>query len=431
MSTQLKDYQGNPINPNAQAEVDVQQVLTSGVVTALINNIPLFAPEGGGESSNAITLKNTNVVYLGNDVFDGSALTYDSNYWSVDNGVISYNGSGSSSNVLELNVALSVGTYIAQMTLSTQNDRYENLCKLQIGSSIVCDPYNGTANVSGTVISEDNSAKFKIIPNNIAFSITAITLCKVVPQAEAVSSIVFNTLNVMAGNSQNTLTDGKWNVAIGPVAQTMPKNVGGSRSIAIGYYALKEWYSGLQNIAIGTFAMQALREGERNISIGADSFYNSKTATDNVAVGWGGLSGVSTSVTGLAYNVAVGNQAGNKAESNTIESVFIGYLSGKGGGQYNTYVGSRTANRTTKVGDYNVAVGYSSLGTNVTGSYNVCLGASSGINTGVNNSIAIGYNVKATSSNQIVIGNSNCEEVVIGGKKIIFHQDGTVTWENV
>lgn len=48
MTTQLKDWQGRNIDPNAQADVNVQQILTSGTHIASINGIPIYAPNGGG-----------------------------------------------------------------------------------------------------------------------------------------------------------------------------------------------------------------------------------------------------------------------------------------------------------------------------------------------------------------------------------------------
>lgn len=46
--TQLKKWNGQNIDPNAQADVNVQQVLTSGTHIASINDIPIYAPNGGG-----------------------------------------------------------------------------------------------------------------------------------------------------------------------------------------------------------------------------------------------------------------------------------------------------------------------------------------------------------------------------------------------
>ena len=49
----------------------------------------------------------------------------------------------------------------------------------------------------------------------------------------------------------------------------------------------------------------------------------------------------------------------------------------------------------------------------------------------VSDSIAIGAGVSCTESNQIVIGKSTVQSVIIAGKRINFNEDGTVTWESV
>lgn len=60
MATQLRDYQGNAINPEG-AEFVVQQTLTTGTECAKINGIPIYAPTpsggggGGGTVSSYIT----------------------------------------------------------------------------------------------------------------------------------------------------------------------------------------------------------------------------------------------------------------------------------------------------------------------------------------------------------------------------------------
>lgn len=55
MATQLKNYLGESVIPEAQAEVDVQQVLTTGTQIASINGIPIYAPNGGGGGSSELS----------------------------------------------------------------------------------------------------------------------------------------------------------------------------------------------------------------------------------------------------------------------------------------------------------------------------------------------------------------------------------------
>ena len=62
---------------------------------------------------------------------------------------------------------------------------------------------------------------------------------------------------------------------------------------------------------------------------------------------------------------------------------------------------------------------------------NTVIGHNSEYSDGVNHSVAVGENAKATASNQMVLGDSDISEVIIAGKRIVFNSDNTVTWENV
>lgn len=55
MATQLRDFHGNPIDPKAQAAVNVEQTLTAGTEIGRINGIPLYAPKGGGGGSSEMS----------------------------------------------------------------------------------------------------------------------------------------------------------------------------------------------------------------------------------------------------------------------------------------------------------------------------------------------------------------------------------------
>lgn len=194
------------------------------------------------------------------------------------------------------------------------------------------------------------------------------------------------------GLGVNVLQDnlsGYWNTAIGK--DTLKSNVLGSRNIAIGYIALRDNINGHRNIAIGTFALLNNTTGYHNIAIGADSLQRVTTGHDNLGIGVNALANVTTD----SLNVAVGYDSfGNKTD-----------------GLYNTGVGVRAGTG------------------NIVGSRNTFIGCDSGANTDISDSIAIGYNAKATQSNQLVIGTSSQNSVVIAGKTITFNQDGSITWE--
>ena len=81
----------------------------------------------------------------------------------------------------------------------------------------------------------------------------------------------------------------------------------------------------------------------------------------------------------------------------------------------------------------NTFVGTNSLSTLESGSNNTAIGANAMSDSdNISDSIALGANAQCTQSNQMVLGGSNIAEVVLcGDKKIIFNEDGTVTWESI
>ncbi len=192
-------------------------------------------------------------------------------------------------------------------------------------------------------------------------------------------------VNALASN-----LSGYWNTAIGKDA--LQKNTIGSRNIAIGYIAMRENTNGHRNVAIGTFALLENTTGYHNIAIGADCLQRLTTGDNNI---------------GLGVNTLANN--------NSSENVGVGY--------------SALGNNTT--GNKNVAIGTKSGNGNITGARNTFIGANSDGVDSITDSIAIGYNAKATKNNQCVIGNENMEEVILGNKKLLFNDDGTVTWTTI
>jgi UDP-3-O-[3-hydroxymyristoyl] glucosamine N-acyltransferase len=145
---------------------------------------------------------------------------------------------------------------------------------------------------------------------------------------------------------------------------------------------LENLITGTRNVALGTFALHKLKRGNRNIAIGSDAIWYPVSADDNVVIGYGAINAMNTNMA-IKNNVVIG--------SNAMPGVFT------------------------------------------LASYNVIIGYSAGVNglSSVTNAIALGYNAKATKPNQCVIGNSSVSEFVLGNKKLIFNQDGTVSWEPV
>lgn len=135
-------------------------------------------------------------------------------------------------------------------------------------------------------------------------------------------------------------------------------------------------YQGIGSVAVGYVAAEYWREGDGNVAVGVAAARKRGSGAQNVFIG---------------------------AASNSFPEVIEDKITGDGG------VGA---------GDGNIAVGYQSA-LSVTGNDNVFLGRNSGQHAeqknDVTNSIAIGSGTYTSKNNQVVIGNENSSEFVIGG----------------
>ena len=255
---------------------------------------------------------------------------------------------------------------------------------------------------------------------DVSFTITNVSCKKVNLEGTPIELSVYTTENI---NNKDNL--GFWNVILGK--NTATRALGSTRMIAIGNNALMLLRSGHRNIGIGTWAMSQMRYGENNVSIGADSMLAMQKAVDNVAIGRGAMyDGANTE-----KNVAIGRDALHGASDSTA--------------LYNVAIGGNSAikfkkHRLVAVGyqaGYNEVNGYGNtlLGFDVRGQAsgydNTCIGKNANYTEDKHNSTAIGANAQATKSNQVVLGDSNVNELVFGNKKINFNDDGTVTWETI
>lgn len=282
--------------------------------------------------------------------------------------------------------------------------------------------YNGGSHITMPVTNSDGT-KYFIIENitDVAYTITNLHIRKV--DDDGADSITISRRCVTT--PADTVNLGFWNVILG--YNSLDESAGSTRTIAIGNNALGKLQCGHRNIGIGTFAMSQMTGGEGNISIGADSMlevkesshnvaigreacYGGKNLADNVAVGHSALFGGANSE--AYYNVAVGANAGHKCTSH--RNTMIGYQAG-----YNI---------TSQYG--NTMIGFNTLGA-ASGYDNTCIGKQADFANGIHNATAIGANAKCTKSNQMVLGDANVYEFVLGNKKIKFDDDGTVTWEAV
>ena len=311
--------------------------------------------------------------------------------------------------------------------LSDSNDIY-----ISTGDSALIKSYNGSTQVvTGLIYAGGN---LKVTPtSNFAGTITNLK-CRVLDD-NGTETYKTSVNNVYC--QRNSLVAGYWNVFIGGKETTASKMQDGTRNIAIGEQALNALVVGNRNVAIGTFSMPKVTEGENNIAIGTDSIFPVKRAMNSISIGKGTMSGKS-----VENCVALGYGAMGKWNSEFIRDgcTAIGAMSAPGVINGNTHVGYR-AGANTK-GAYNTSIGYNSLGIGTRSSIDIvgenltCVGHDASVANddtakAANNSTALGYGATITKSNQVVIGNSQVEEVILGGKKIIFNADGTCIWEAV
>lgn len=399
-------------------------------------NKTLIIDEGGnvvpgivteqGVLTGLVQYHQTAKLYLGADLLPSSTVVLGTG-WS---GNLSDGFTHVSGNTDDLTIQYNTTSgknYVVGLILGSAS---EASIYVSIGNSPIVDTYNGTTNANIGIKSE--GGYLKISPSSGYNSTVKVTLKEVVTQEEAVSELELSSRNVNHGNTTDDIT-GFWNVAIG-AGNTFRKNQNGSRNIAFGYSALANFISGTRNIGIGTFAMSQLKSGDHNIAIGSDSLWYINKASDNVAIGFGAFWQMPSGANFDAQrNVVIGAKTMNGAQTSSYDNVAIGYRSG-------TNVSVENPNKNVSIGanagyrskEGNVSIGYNA-GNNTFGNNNVAVGREAGAFSTAeqNNSIAIGYNAKTTKSNQCVIGNSNVTEFILGGKKIVFNEGGTVTWETI
>lgn len=162
-------------------------------------------------------------------------------------------------------------------------------------------------------------------------------------------------------------------VAIGALAMSLGTISDGA--IGIGFRSL-ESNSGNGNTAIGYMSQYLNTMGEFNTSVGFDALKNNQSGTGNTAIGNNSLA-ANTS----AFNTALGYST--SAISTTAFR--------------NVSLGAFTHNSLT-TGDNNIAIGYNSDVTDGT----------------LANSIVLGYQAEVSTSNTVVLGNSNTNKWAFG-----------------
>ncbi len=249
--------------------------------------------------------------------------------------------------------------------------------------------------------------------------------------------------NTAIGNSALAAnTTGGANVALG--SEALNAMVSGGGHIAIGYQTLKNSIAGYENTAVGNQSQlsnigTADNTGVQNTSVGAQSLKANVSGKMNTAIGANAANGTIGD-----YNTAIGGESLKNNPDQVIynNNTAIGYnAASRLSGSLNTAIGAESLKAST-AGVNNVAIGYQALSVSADGStnngsnntiigcqaqlnadaaattwtsnQNTVIGAGARVNSGLTNSIAIGYQAIATASNTIRLGNSSVSEIYGG-----------------
>ncbi|MDQ4123867.1 MAG: tail fiber domain-containing protein [Acidobacteriota bacterium] len=202
-----------------------------------------------------------------------------------------------------------------------------------------------------------------------------------------------------ANFSSNNLT---YATVIGSGAQVATSN-----TIVLGRSADTVQIPGSSNI-IGTLSVNTLDASIVNVAT-----FNAATVNAGTQFNLGG----SRILFASAGNLFTGFNAGKANTSGSYNSYF-GNESGKANtiGEQNSFFGE-SAGLSNTTGKFNTFIGRAAGGLNTTGSNNIFIGAgatNSSLSTQISNSIVIGTNVTASTSNTILLGNEAQTTIIPG-----------------
>lgn len=370
---------------------------------------------------NSVKLELSKKIYCGDNLITQPAQL--SEGWVYNDGI--YTHESGYENTLVFNESTIKGKkYLVKLTTGVIK---ESFVSIGIGDKTPIDAYNGNKISYVGIISD--GGPLKIYPSVSYASTLEVELYEVVDESSKKQTIPFNNQNVFVMKSESDISSW-WDVLLG--YGVLRKSENSTRCIGIGVYSLSELITGTRNIAIGTYSSAYIPSGKDNVAIGADSLYPcKKECNSNVAIGRSALGGtehhetvgIGTGVLGF-YTGAGSSQCvaiGYHASQNLVDSevkthgcTVVGYEAGVYGNQKNTYIGY-------KAGRY------------CKGSNNIMIGADNGGSVNqLSDVILLGNNTKASKDGQMILGSTAQTEVILlGNKKIIFNEDGSVTWEQV
>jgi len=179
--------------------------------------------------------------------------------------------------------------------------------------------------------------------------------------------------NMFLGQGAGNLTlSGSGNVSYG--ADTCPNITTGDENVCIGFNAGNDITTGDSNICMGNDAGMSITTGLNNVAIGAGALRTAIGTNENTAVGTNALS-LSTGTACVAVGAAA---AANASAGNGTTAIGWNALSNSTGAT-NTAVGFNSLSDVTS-GVNNTGIGESSGTGLLTGSYNIFIGSTSGMN---------------------------------------------------
>lgn len=304
-----------------------------------------------GENSGNATMTGSVNVGLGKN-------TLMSNTTGVSNVAIGVNSMQNNTTGLA-NVAIgsnsllsnTIGTYNTSIGLeSLQNNTTGNF-NTSIGRSSLLQNSTGNSNTSIGYASMDTTSS---VNENVAIGMNTLRNT----QTDGQVAIGYNSLV--------TNTTGVYNTSVG--YNSLSSNTTGGNNTALGSGALAANTTGASNTAIGDRALGYYNNGSNNTSIGYLSMYQNTTGSYNVAIGDWSLSNLTTGTRNTVIHTTTGLTTGsyNQAIGYNAMSACLGTV------LQNTAIGTQALQLTQT--NNQVAIGYNSMATNITGTFNTALG---------------------------------------------------------
>ena len=226
-----------------------------------------------------------------------------------------------------------------------------------------------------------------------------------------------------------------YNTVVGELAMGTANTTSSEGNVAIGYKALEDAVTASYNVAIGQTALANDDNGTRNVAVGNNALYTQNmtgsTASEvrNTAVGdsagYNNVTGTDCTFIGKSAglhslvegNTFVGKDAGEFCTSGEANT-FIGRTSGQGitgtklTGNYNTCVGAASGLLLQGSGNSNVCVGTSAGDVITSGTDNTCVGKGSDPSSATaTNQTCIGHDATGVADNSVTLGNGNVTAV--------------------